>query len=132
MTTVIDASVVAAALVDTGHHGRWAEGIVAAGELASPHLLFVETASVLRRAVAGGDISDDIATLAHRDLLDLTIHLYSYEALGPRVWELRHNVTPYDAWYVALAEALDAPLATMDQRLADAPGPRCTFSTPNT
>lgn len=132
MTTVVDASVLAAALVDTGHHGRWAEGIIAAGELASPHLVLVETASVLRRAAAGGDISDDVATLAHRDLMDLAVNLYPYEALGSRVWELRHNVTAYDAWYVALAEALDAPLATLDRRLVDAPGPRCTFATPDT
>ncbi len=55
---------------------------------------------------------------------------YSYRELAGRIWELRNNITIYDAWYVALAEALDARLATLDVRLARAPGVRCPFVTP--
>jgi len=59
------------------------------------------------------------------DLADVGIRRYPHRALLPRIWELRHNVTPYDAAYVALAEVLDAPLLTADARLADASGIRC-------
>jgi predicted nucleic acid-binding protein len=130
MTLVIDASAVVAALVDSGPAGTWAEELLAS-KLAAPHLLHVEATNVLRRAVAAGDISDDIASLAHADLVDLRVDLVPYEAVADRVWELRHNVTAYDAWYVAAAELLDAPLATLDERLASAPGPRCAFRTPS-
>lgn len=132
-TTVLvaDASVVVAALVDSGSVGRWADGVLATAPMAAPHLLPVEVANVLRRAGAAGEISDDVATLAHVDLLDLSIDLVGYEPFAERVWELRHNVSTYDAWYVALAEALDAPLATLDERLVHAPGPRCRFETPS-
>lgn len=56
--------------------------------------------------------------------------LYPYEPFGARVWELRHNVTAYDAWYVAVAEMLGAPVATLDRRLIGATGPRCAFVVP--
>lgn len=127
MTIVVDASVLVAALVDSGSDGRWAQKMIASDDVAAPHLVLVETANVLRRAAAVGDISDDIATIAHHDLLDLSVELYPYELLAPRIWELRANVTAYDAWYVALAEALDAPLATIDRRLTRASGPQCAF-----
>ena len=63
-------------------------------------------------------------------LLQLPVTLAAYQPLGRRVWELRNTITPYDAWYVALAESLGAPLATLDLRLSRAPGPRCSFVTP--
>jgi predicted nucleic acid-binding protein len=127
VTLVVDASVVVAALVDTDAHGRWAEEVLVSDVLAAPHLLPVETANVLRRAVAAGEVSDDIATLAHGDLVDLRIDLFEYEPFASRVWELRGNLSAYDAWYVAVAEALDAPLATLDGGLVGAPGVRCRF-----
>ena len=130
MTTVVDASALVAALIDSGPVGQWAEGLVFGGDLAGPHLLPVETANVLRRATAGGDVSDDIATLAHADLLDLQIELFPYRMFADRVWELRHNLSSYDAWYVALAEALEAPLVTADRRLFNAPGPQCEIIIP--
>jgi len=130
VTTVVDASLVVAALVDSGPVGRWADGVLGAGHLVAPHLLPVEVASVLRRASAAGEISADTAGLAHRDLLGLRLELYPYEPCADRVWALRSNLTTYDAWYVALAELLDAPLATLDARLARSPGPTCTFATP--
>lgn len=129
MTVVIDASAVVAALVDSGPDGRWAETLLTS-ELAAPHLLPVEVANVLRRAVGAGDISEDIASLAHADLLDLRVELVPYDIVAGRAWELRHNLSAYDAWYVAVAELLDVPLATLDQRLVGSPGPTCQFRTP--
>lgn len=89
----------------------------------------VEVANILRRTVLAGDLSVELATLAHNDLLALRVHLYPYEPFAQRVWELRENVTAYDAWYVSLAERLEVDLATLDRRLARAPGPRCGFET---
>jgi predicted nucleic acid-binding protein len=129
VTVVVDASVVVAALIDTGTNGQWAETLLT-DDLAAPPLLHVEVANVLRRAAAAGEITDDVASLAHADLADLRIELVPYETVGARIWELRNNLTAYDAWYVATAELLDAPLATLDRRLVAAPGPTCDFQTP--
>ncbi|MEO5679143.1 MAG: type II toxin-antitoxin system VapC family toxin [Acidimicrobiales bacterium] len=130
MTLVVDASVVVAALVDDGPHGRWADALLSEHALAAPHLLPVEAASVLRRASWAGTLTTDTATLAHFDLLDLRVELFPYEPFAERVWDLRTTVTSYDAWHVALAEQLAAPFATLDRRLARAPGPRCAFVVP--
>lgn len=130
MTTVIDASVVTASLVDSGSTGDWADAVMLTGPLAAPQLLPVETAGVLRRMTVSGELSEDSAALAHGQLLMLRAQLFPYVPLGRRVWELRENITIYDAWYVALAEQLDAPLATLDLRLSRAPGTRCRFVTP--
>lgn len=130
MTLVVDASVFVAALVDSGPDGKWAAGVIEGQTLVAPHHMPIESANILRRAALAGDISSDTASLAHGDLLALRIDLFPYAPLADRCWQLRDNVTPYDAAYVALAEQLDAPLATLDQRLAAAPGPRCSFATP--
>ena len=130
MSAVVDASVVVAALIDDGPAGRWAEELLASTPLAAPHLMPVEAANILRRAALAGDVSDDIASLAHADLLAVGVELFPYEMLADRIWELRGAVTTYDGWYVALAESLKAPLATLDARLARAPGPRCRFIGP--
>lgn len=130
MTLVVDASLVVAALIDTGTDGRWAESMLESDTLAAPHLLPVEVANVLRRAAAAGDVSADSASLAHADLLGLRISLFAYEPFANRAWELRGGVSAYDAWYVALAETLDAPLATLDRRLARSPGAQCRFAIP--
>ena len=130
MTLVVDASLLVAALVDSGPDGVWAEEVLGSEPLAAPHLMPVEVATVLRRAAAAGEISADVASLAHEDVLSLRVDLFPYEPCASRVWELRSAVTAYDAWYVALAEALDAPLATLDARLARASGPRCRFVLP--
>lgn len=131
MTVVLDASVVVGALIDSGEVGVWAEDVLRDPSLTAPHHLLVEAANILRRAVVSGDVSPDIASLAHGDLLDLRVELVPYPPLAHRVWELRENVTAYDACYVALAERLDAPLATLDRRLARATGPRCEFVLPS-
>jgi predicted nucleic acid-binding protein len=130
VTAVVDASVVVAALIDDGPAGRWAEELVASTPLAAPHLMPVDAANILRRAALAGDVSDDIASLAHADLLALVVDLFPYDVLADRIWELRGAVTAYDGWYVALAESLKAPLATLDGGLTRAPGPRCSFIGP--
>jgi predicted nucleic acid-binding protein len=129
-TVVVDASVVVAALVDNGPDGRWAEQVLLSGYLVAPHLLPAEVGNVLRRAALAGLISADAAALAHADLQELKVDLFPYEPFADRIWELRANVTAYDAWYVALAEFLDCPLATLDRRLARAPGITCQLTQP--
>lgn len=130
MTLVVDASVVAAALVDSGPEGSWAERLLEGDDLAAPHLMSAEVANILRRAAISGEISDDTASLAHMDLLDLRVQSFPYEPFAERIWELRRNLTTYDAWYVALSETLEARLATLDARLSRAAGPRCQFVVP--
>lgn len=127
MTLVVDATVVASALIDGGPEGVWAAEQLAAGPVAAPHHMPVEVASVLRRAVRRGELSQGVAALALRDLSELGIELFPFAPFALRVWELRHNVSTYDAWYVALAESLDVPLATLDDRLSRAPGCGCDF-----
>ncbi len=130
MTLVVDASVVVAALIDGGPAGSWAEAVLASDRLAAPHLMPAETANILRRAALAGEISPDAAALAHADLLQLRAELFPYEPCAERVWELRAHVSAYDAWYIALAESLDAPVATLDVALARAHETRCDFVTP--
>ena len=127
MSVVVDASVCVAALVDGGPEGRWAETLFAEQPLSAPQLILVESTNVLRRLAAAGRLSDLDASTAHRDLLSLPVELYPFEPFAERVWSLRHNVSAYDACYVALAEALDVPLATLDRKLSSAAGPLCKF-----
>ncbi len=87
-----------------------------------PHLWVVEVMQVLRRFVTIGILDNDRAALAIADASDLAADRYPHEPLAPRVWQLRHNLTAYDAVYVALSEALTAPLVTTDARLRNAPG----------
>jgi predicted nucleic acid-binding protein len=130
VTLVVDASAVVAALVDSGPDGRWAEAMLADDVLAAPHLMPVEAANILRRGHLARDLSADTAALAHDDLVHLRVEMFPYEPHAGRVWELRDTLTAYDGWYVALAESLDAPLVTLDRRLARARGPRCSFRVP--
>jgi predicted nucleic acid-binding protein len=85
-------------------------------------LLDVEVAQVVRRYAANGEIDVERGRMALADLADLPLHRYPHDFLLPRVWDLRNNLTAYDAMYVALAEVLDAPLLTRDKRLAASPG----------
>ena len=101
-----------------------------AGGLVAPHLALVEATNILRRLELAGRLSQLEAGAAARDLLLLDLELVPFYPFAERVWELRRNVTSYDAWYVALAEALDLPLATLDRRLVAASGPRCRFLLP--
>ena len=90
--------------------------------LHAPHLLDVEVAQVIRRYVANGEIDSERGRTALTDLADLALRRYPHDILLPRIWDLRNNLTAYDAAYVGLAEALDAPLLTRDKRLAGASG----------
>lgn len=127
---VVDASALVAALVDIGPEGEWAESMLTGATLCAPHLVVSETANILRRAELSGDIDATATAQAHDVLLALPLQLFDYEPLADRIWALRHNLTIYDAQYVALAEALGCELATLDRKLASASGPRCRFITP--
>ena len=89
-----------------------------------PHLFEVEVMNVLRRYALNGSLSTERARLALKRLFDMRITRYPHTALLSRIWELKDNITAYDAAYVALAETLGAPLLTTDRRLAQAPGIR--------
>lgn len=130
MSAVVDSSLIVAALVDTGPHGAWAEQVIESGALHAPELLRVEVTNVLRRLERADEITTPEANAAYEDFMQLDVELFSFEDFSDRVWELRHNVTSYDAWYVALAEALELPLATLDERLSKAKGPQCQFLLP--
>ena len=93
-------------------------------------MMLADAAEVLRRAVLRGDISDDFATMAHLELIEMPITLFSYEPVAWRVWDLQETLTINNSWYVALAEQLGAPLATLDRRLATSFGPMCEFRLP--
>ncbi len=127
---VVDASVLVAATIDSGRDGAWAEDVVAAGALVAPHLVLVEAANVLRRLERSKATTRVEATAALHDLLRLDIDLAPFEPFAERVWQLRGSVSSYDAWYVAIAEAVGLPLATLDRRLARATGPTCRFRCP--
>lgn len=131
MNIVVDASVLVAALVDGGPKGAWAEKIIESSTLYGPELVRVETTNILRRLERAKEISTPEANAAYEDLMQLEIELLPFEPFGNRVWELRYTVTSYDAWYVAIAEALKLPLATLDARLTESTGPKCRFLTPS-
>lgn len=130
MNVVVDASVLVAALVDAGPEGTWAEEIVADGSLFAPELARVETTNVLRRLERAKIITTPEANAAHEDFMQLDLQLFSFEPFALRIWELRHKLTSYDAWYVSLAEALKLPVATLDRRLMKVEGLVCEFLAP--
>ena len=130
MTLVVDASVVVAALVDAGKVGTWASAVLVDAPLAAPHHMPAEVANVLRRRASAGTFSQEVASLAHADLRELRVRLFPYEVVAGRAWDLRENLTLYDAWYVALAEELGAELVTLDARLSRARGLRCSVRLP--
>jgi predicted nucleic acid-binding protein len=120
---VVDASALLDALLRTPAAGVVEERLFGAGDtLHAPHLLDVEIAQVLRRYAVAGEIEAERGRAALADLADFRLSRYPHHFLMPRVWELRDNLSAYDAVYVALAEALDAPLLTRDRRLAAAAG----------
>lgn len=124
---VLDASAVIELLLQTATGRRVARRIAPRSQgLHAPHLIDVEVLQVLRRYEAKGAVSSERATEAVADLAQLDLRRHPDDVLSSRVWELRANVTAYDAAYLALAEALRAPLLTTDARLARAPGHRAT------
>jgi predicted nucleic acid-binding protein len=130
VSIVIDSSVVVAALVDSGPEGTWAEDAIERETLYAPDLLLAEATNILRRLERAKQITTPEAIAARDDLMELEVELFPFDIFSDRIWELRHTVTTYDAWYVAVAEALGFPLVTLDDRLARAAGPKCNFLTP--
>lgn len=130
LRVVCDASALIAVLLDAGPDGQWASRAVADHELTAPTLISFECANIIRRHELAGLVSSDQAAQAHADLLALPIECWPYELLGHRVWELRDNLSSYDASYVAVAELTDADLVTLDRRIGRAPGLRCRVQVP--
>ena len=122
---VADASVLVVALADDGPGGDQARSRLRGERLAVPGLAGLEVASVLRRQMKAGTLDARRARLALDDLAALPARRAPHRPLLPRCWELRDNLTIYDAAYVALAEAMNTTLLTGDQKLARAPGPQC-------
>ncbi|UCE31311.1 MAG: type II toxin-antitoxin system VapC family toxin [Burkholderiales bacterium] len=120
---VVDASAALELLLNTSRAPGVAARLFAPGEtLHAPHLIDLEVAQVLRRWDRIGDITAARAAQAFEDLADLPVTRYPHLVLLPRVWALRRNATAHDAAYLALAEALDATLVTLDAALAAIPG----------
>lgn len=125
---VIDASVLANVVGDDGEDGHRARSEMRkAGDVSVPDLVDVETVAALRKRWLAGTVSERRFATAVADLQALGLDRYPTLPLMRRAYELRANVTPYDAAYVALAEALGCELLTGDRRLANAPGPRCAM-----
>lgn len=122
---VVDASVLATALGDDGLEGHAARERLRGQELAAPELIDLEVLSVLRRQLSQRRLDVRRARMALEDLTAIPMQRVPHRALLQRCWDLRDNLSVYDAAYVALAEALDAPLVTADLRLARAAGIRC-------
>ena len=123
---VIDASVLANVVADDGADGETAREVIReAGGLSAPELVDVETVSVLRKRWLAGAVSESRFAAAIDDLMDLNVERYPTLPLLRRAYQLRANVSAYDAMYVALAEGLACTLLTADARLVNAPGPRC-------
>ena len=121
---VVDTSAVVAALVGRPPDRRLTDRLGADGDLHVPHLLDVELLHALRRLVRTGQLSEERAADARADFAELAVVRYGHQPLADRAWELRDDLTAYDATFVALAEALAVPLVTCDARLARAPSHR--------
>ena len=122
---VVDASVVVTALADDGTDGDQVRERLRGERLVAPHVIDLEVVSAWRRLAAAGALDGRRVELAMTDLAALRMERVGHTRLLGRCWELRANLTIYDAAYVALAEALDTTLLTADRRLADVPGAHC-------
>lgn len=122
---VIDASILAVALIDDGTDGDAARQRLRGARLTAPALIDLEVVSAWRGRARGGLLDPRRVEFALQDLRTIPIQRVDHTPLLSRCWELRDNLTVYDASYVALAEALQTTLLTSDQRIARAPGVRC-------
>lgn len=130
MSAVIDATVLIAALLDSGPNGQWAEAIVSEGALHAPEVLPMEATALLSALERSHEITASEANAAYEDLMQLDLQLYSFEPLAERIWELRHTAGTCDAWHIALAEALGLPLATLNVPISKTQGLSCHFRLP--
>jgi predicted nucleic acid-binding protein len=119
-----------AVLLDSGSDGEWATQQLEGASVSAPSLMPFEAANIIRRSEQARLVSSDVAAQAHADLLRRSLDLWSYESFAQRAWELRHNLTSYDASYVALAELIETPLVTLDRRIAKVRGLRCVVHSP--
>jgi predicted nucleic acid-binding protein len=122
---VVDASAALSALINDGP----ARSVLAREQLHAPHLIDSEVANGLRRQVAGGGVGVGVAQTMVSVWQAIGISRYPSVGLLTRIWELRENLSAYDATYVALAEGLDCALLTADNRLSRAPGITCAVTT---
>jgi predicted nucleic acid-binding protein len=129
-TLVVDASVLVNALTMRGDDGHHVRGLLKGNRLAAPEQLMVETLHAIRGRLLSGKLTVADAELAVRDLGSTTVELVPTRLLLPRMWELRDNLSGYDAAYVAAAGHLGVPLVTADKRLAAAAGVRCEVRIP--
>lgn len=122
---VTDASVLVAALTGDERVGTPVRARLRGVELAAPEVIDLECLSAFRGLVRGHKLDEQKAALAVIELRGMGLRRHTHRGLLGRIWQLRDNVSPYDAAYVALAEGLRVPLLTADARLAGAPGIRC-------
>jgi predicted nucleic acid-binding protein len=130
VTSVVDASVLVAASIRVGAEGQWSESAIRGEALAGPELVLAEATNILRRLELAGIITPLLASRGLRDLLAMPVQLFPFRPFADRIWQLRSNLTCYDAWYVAVAEGLNCPLVTLDRRLSRAAGPTCQIVMP--
>jgi predicted nucleic acid-binding protein len=120
---VVDSSIILEVLLRTKSAESIEKKIFSRGQtLHAPHLIDIEIAQVIRRYISAGELTPERGMQAIEDLIDVRITRYSHDIFLPRIWELRTNMTAYDAAYVALAEILDSPLLTRDAKLARSQG----------
>lgn len=124
---VLDASAALELLLRATDHPRLVDRVLRSGEtIAAPHVLDLEVMHVLRRFVTAGELAEARAREAIKDHCEMGICRYPHDVLLDRIWQLRVNCTAYDAAYLALSEALEAPLVTCDTKLAGIPGVRAS------
>lgn len=130
MTVVTDASVALAAFLPGSAHSDWARELLDSDELVAPELIVPEVLHVLRRMVTLGRLDPEDAITIRDDCVDMIGELIPHKPLITRSWELRSVLSSYDSMYVAAAEVLGLPFATLDMKIASAPGVRCAVLMP--
>jgi len=127
---VLDTSAIVEFLVGTDPMADRIRGIVVGQKLAAPHAVDLECASTLRGLVLGRKLPADEGERALELLGKMGVKRFAHTPLLPRIWQLRQNMWPYDAAYVALAESLSAELVTLDRKIGKVPGLRCAIRHP--